>query len=106
MLVGGQVADIEAEGLDPDEEKVRFIHSRKTAELVSASMSLGSVLASAGPGQLAEIGRIGRKVGLAFQIIDDLLDIGGSEQIVGKGLRKDSKGAKSPGPHVSEPMLR
>jgi geranylgeranyl diphosphate synthase type II len=94
MLVGGQVADIEAEGLDPDEEKVRFIHSRKTAELVSASMSLGSVLASADPGQLAEIGRIGRKVGLAFQIIDDLLDIGGSEKIVGKGLRTDSKRGK------------
>ena len=94
MLVGGQVADIEAEGVDPDEEKVRFIHSRKTAELIAASMSIGGALAGAAPEQLAGIGGIGRKVGLAFQIVDDLLDIGGSERIVGKGLRKDSKRGK------------
>ncbi len=93
-LVGGQVADIEAEGQDPAEEKVRFIHLRKTAELVSASMSIGGVLAGADRDILAEIGSIGRNVGLAFQIVDDLLDIRGNEGIVGKGLRKDFKKGK------------
>lgn len=99
-LVGGQVADIQFEGTRATEEKVRYIHSNKTAALISASMKLGALL-SAGPGEICErMGRAGMKAGLAFQIIDDLLDIEGSEKIVGKGLRKDSAMGKITYPAV------
>jgi geranylgeranyl diphosphate synthase type II len=93
-LVGGQVADLEGEGQEPTPERVSFIHERKTAELIAASQSIGSALAGAGRSELDEIHQIGRKAGYAFQIIDDLLDVEGSEGAVGKGLRKDSKKGK------------
>lgn len=93
-LVGGQAADLEGEGREPTPERVSFIHERKTAELIAASLSIGAVLAGAGRPGLDEIHRIGRNAGFAFQITDDLLDVEGSEGAVGKGLRKDSKKGK------------
>ncbi len=93
-LVGGQVADLEGEGQDPTEERVRFIHTRKTAELIATSLTIGAILAGAEDRTLGEVQGIGRKVGLAFQIVDDLLDVEGREEIVGKGLRKDAKKGK------------
>jgi geranylgeranyl diphosphate synthase type II len=94
FLVGGQVADLEGEGGKPDEDSVAFIHMRKTAELIAASLELGAIIAGAGEARVLEMERIGRNVGLAFQIVDDLLDLEGNEQNVGKGLRKDSKRGK------------
>lgn len=94
MLVGGQVADLEGEGEKPTEDIVTFIHKRKTAELISASMSVGVALETIEPGILEETTAIGRKAGLAFQIIDDLLDLEGDVSVVGKGLRKDCKRGK------------
>ncbi len=93
-LVGGQAADLEGEGMDPTEERVEFIHSRKTAELIAASMSIGAMLAGVDSKTLNGIHGAGRRVGFAFQIVDDLLDLEGDEALVGKGLRKDSKKAK------------
>lgn len=93
-LVGGQVADIEGEGTEATEESVTFIHSRKTAQLISASLGIGATLARADDDNCAKMIEAGRRVGFAFQIIDDILDIEGSEQAVGKGLRKDSKKGK------------
>ncbi len=93
-LVGGQVADVEGEGKEPTEEMVTFIHKRKTAELISASMSIGAAIGTVEPEMIEEIGEIGRKAGLAFQIADDLLDVEGNEDLVGKGLRKDDKRGK------------
>ena len=93
-LVGGQVADIEGEGQEPTPERVSFIHERKTAELIAASISIGAAIAGAGRTARDEIHRIGRIAGFAFQITDDLLDVEGSEGTVGKGLRKDSKKGK------------
>ncbi len=99
-LVGGQAADIQFEGTVPTEEKVLYIHSNKTAQLISASMKLGALI-SEGPGEISErMGRAGRKAGIAFQIIDDLLDIEGSEKAVGKSLRKDSARGKITYPAV------
>lgn len=89
-LVGGQVADIEGEGREPNSEMVRFIHTRKTAKLISASMAVGTALSSGHSSKLDQICEIGEKAGLAFQIIDDLLDIEGREASVGKALRKDT----------------
>lgn len=93
-LVGGQVADLEGEGLDPTEERVAFIHLRKTAALIATSLELGALLAGAARSDLKEMREIGRNIGFAFQIADDLLDLEGSEDLVGKGLRKDEKRGK------------
>jgi geranylgeranyl pyrophosphate synthase len=94
QLVGGQTADLEAERAEPDPVKVRFIHERKTGALVAASLGIGAALAGCSPTQLAELRRSGAETGLAFQIVDDLLDLTGSEGAVGKGLRKDAKKGK------------
>lgn len=94
LLVGGQTADIEGEGQDPEPGLVDFIHMRKTAELISVSLRIGAALASAGMEEIELIGEAGRDAGLAFQIVDDLLDVEGSEEAVGKGLRKDMKKGK------------
>ena len=94
FLVGGQVADIEGEGREPSADAVTFIHARKTAALIAASLSIGAVLAGAPERDRRSIGEVGRAVGLAFQIADDILDVEGSEERVGKGLRKDSKRKK------------
>lgn len=94
FLVGGQVADLEGEGEEPTEERLLFIHTRKTAELIAASLTIGALLAGVEDGVLRKIEVIGRSVGLAFQIVDDILDVEGSEETVGKGLRKDEKKEK------------
>lgn len=99
-LVGGQVADMEFEGTSPTMEKVEFIHANKTAELISASMALGAILSGCGRAKKDRIDDIGRKIGLAFQIIDDILDIEGEADVVGKGLRKDSAKGKITYPSV------
>ncbi len=94
FLVGGQVADLEGEGIEPTAERVTFIHMRKTAALIATSLEIGALLADAGDDDLEEMRVVGRNVGFAFQIVDDLLDLEGSEEIVGKGLRKDAKRGK------------
>jgi len=93
-LVGGQVADLEGEHTVSSGELVRFIHSRKTAELIAASLSIGAALAGAPDKARIEIHEAGRKAGFAFQIVDDLLDLEGSEEKVGKPLRKDEERRK------------
>ncbi len=93
-LVGGQVADLEGEGSEPTEERVRFIHSRKTAELIGASLSIGAALAGAERSKIEEMHEIGRSAGFAFQIIDDIIDLEGSAEKAGKALRKDEKKKK------------
>ncbi|MGD1047568.1 MAG: polyprenyl synthetase family protein [Candidatus Krumholzibacteriaceae bacterium] len=94
FLVGGQVADVEAVGSEQTEELVGFIHSRKTAELIAASLSIGAALAGSSERTRTEIHDIGRAAGLAFQIVDDILDVEGSAEKVGKALRKDGKKGK------------
>lgn len=99
-LVGGQVADIENEGTPPSAEKVDFIHSNKTAELIAASLSIGAVLSDGKDDSGKRMHQIGKKVGLAFQIIDDLIDLEGDTEIVGKALRKDAPRGKITYPAV------
>jgi geranylgeranyl diphosphate synthase type II len=99
-LVGGQVADLEGEEQEATEEKVQFIHMRKTAELIAASFGIGAVLAGAERGDVDEMLAAGRDAGYAFQIVDDLLDLGGDAQVVGKELRKDMKKGKITHPAV------
>ncbi|MDD3642077.1 MAG: polyprenyl synthetase family protein [Candidatus Krumholzibacteria bacterium] len=94
QLVGGQVADLEAEHSGADRVKVLFIHERKTGALIAASLGIGATLAGCSREALDELMRSGGEIGLAFQIVDDLLDLTGSEEAVGKGLRKDVKKGK------------
>jgi geranylgeranyl pyrophosphate synthase len=94
LLVGGQAEDLAGEGRDPEPGLVDYIHLRKTAELISVSLRIGAALASASMEEIELIGEIGRETGLAFQIVDDLLDLEGSEEKVGKELRKDIKKGK------------
>ncbi len=88
-LVGGQVVDIEMEGKDIDEETVRFIHLNKTAALFITSVRLGAILGKSSQKELEALTKYARNIGLAFQITDDVLDIKGSQESLGKNIGSD-----------------
>lgn len=88
-MLGGQVLDVTSEGKAPDAALVRKIHLGKTAALITAPVTAGMVLAGADEKTIGQ-GRIyGENLGLAFQIVDDLLDLEGDEVLMGKTLGKD-----------------
>lgn len=94
-MVGGQADDI-AGGLKGDDlERIESIHTRKTGALISASLELGAVCAGADSDRLVALRRYGRRLGLAFQITDDLLDVRGDSATVGKRVGKDSEQGKA-----------
>lgn len=99
-LVGGQVDDLESEFSPGDVQLLERIHRRKTGALISVSLRMGGLVAGADPPQLACLGAYGAKLGLAFQIIDDLLDIQGDEKALGKRVGKDSGRGKATFPQV------
>lgn len=88
-MIAGQAADIAGESQAPDEVLVRYIHRNKTAQLIEASCRIGAVCAGASCGPTAALARFGHHLGLAFQIVDDLLDLLGDEAEVGKSLGRD-----------------
>ncbi|MGZ8868450.1 MAG: polyprenyl synthetase family protein, partial [Thermoanaerobaculia bacterium] len=88
-MIGGQVADLEAEGARPTREALEFIHRNKTGKLITASVLLGGTLSGANDEQLAALERYGVALGLAFQIVDDLLDQEESSATLGKTAGKD-----------------
>ena len=94
-MIGGQVDDLLATGARVDEAQVRSIHERKTGALLRACPVIGGVLAGADPAIVAELGRYGEDLGLAFQIIDDILDIEGTAQSLGKSAGKDRAAGKA-----------
>lgn len=90
-MVGGQMADLQAEGrTDYTVEALEAIHRRKTGALLRASLRIGGLTAGASDEILQALDTYGHAVGLAFQIIDDLLDVEGDEAKLGKRTRKDS----------------
>ncbi len=90
-LVGGQAADLlVTEPASDDLQRLESIHRRKTGALFSTALELGGIVARATPDQLAALASFGRKIGLAFQITDDLLDVAGSQSAVGKRVAKDA----------------
>jgi len=100
-MVGGQVADIENEGReDLDESTVASIHARKTGALLTASLLGGACLSGASAAQLQSLRNYGNEVGLAFQIIDDILDLEGDAQKLGKPIGSDLKQDKATYPKV------
>lgn len=95
-MIGGQTADIEAQGQEEPitEEQLLFIHEHKTAALIEASMTVGAILAGASGELAARIGECARGVGLAFQIQDDILDVVGNSQELGKSVGSDEQNHK------------
>jgi len=100
QLIAGQVADIEAEGRKLSIADVRFIHERKTGAMIVLSLRLGAMIANATPRQLKAVTQFGQALGLAFQIIDDILDVTQSSEQLGKSAGKDLKASKATYPAV------
>ncbi len=94
-MVGGQVVDVENNGTFPDEDTLLYVYENKTAALLEASLVVGGYLSGATEETLAHLEEIGRKVGLAFQIQDDLLDELGDEEKLGKPIHSDEKNQKA-----------
>jgi len=95
QLVGGQAADLEAEGKTVSLRELRYIHERKTSALLACSVRLGAMSANASPETLALLSAFGRDVGLAFQVIDDILDVTQPTEKLGKTAGKDAQAAKA-----------
>jgi len=94
-LVGGQVADLEGEKKKLPLEDLRFVHEGKTAALLTCSIKLGAMSANATPEQMQALHDFGMATGLAFQIIDDILDVTQTSEKLGKSAGKDLASEKS-----------
>jgi geranylgeranyl diphosphate synthase type II len=100
-LVGGQVLDLESEGkTDISAETLTFIHTHKTGALLEASVVSGGILAGAAPEDLARLSKYAQNIGLAFQIIDDILDVTATAEQLGKTAGKDLQAQKATYPSL------
>ncbi len=99
-MVGGQVADVEAEGKRVDPQTLEYIHRSKTAALIRASISAGALCAGACPEDVARLRRFGETIGWAFQVTDDILDVEESSAALGKTAGKDMAQQKATYPSV------
>ncbi len=88
-MIGGQVLDLEGEGQQPAAELLTGIHRAKTGALLRASVRMGAIYAGGDPAALQALSAYGEHVGLAFQIIDDVLDVEQSSEALGKTAGKD-----------------
>ena len=100
QLIAGQVADLEGEGKKTSAAQLRYIHERKTAALLRCSLRLGGMSANCPPAQLEALGEFGQNVGLAFQIIDDILDVTQTSEQLGKTAGKDTQAQKATYPSI------
>jgi geranylgeranyl diphosphate synthase, type II len=89
-MVGGQVIDMESENREVDLATLEYMHIRKTGALISASLESGAILGCGDSHQIAAMTRYGHHLGLAFQITDDLLDVEGDAQLMGKTPGSDA----------------
>jgi geranylgeranyl diphosphate synthase type II len=99
-LIGGQVADLEGEGRKLGGDELKYIHRCKTAALLTSSIRLGAMSANATPKHLAALTDFGQALGLAFQVIDDILDVTQTTEKLGKTAGKDVKAIKATYPAV------
>src|SRR5881398_2584389 len=99
-LIAGQVADLEAEGKNVKRDQLQFIHENKTAAILRSSTRLGAMSANADSRKLSAITRFGQRRGLAFQIIDDILDVTQTSEVLGKSAGKDAAAHKATYPAV------
>lgn len=99
-MVGGQVADLEAEGKKVGAETLEYIHKSKTAALIRASITTGALAAGAPAGDVERLRRFGETIGWAFQVTDDILDVEESSAALGKTAGKDIAQQKATYPAV------
>src|SRR5579859_275291 len=100
QLVAGQVADLEGEGKKISANELRYIHERKTSALLCCSVRLGGMSANCTAAQLKALTDFGYHVGLAFQVIDDILDVTQTSEQLGKTAGKDTKAQKATYPAI------
>ena len=100
QLIAGQVADLEGEGKKITEKELKYIHERKTSALLCCSVRLGGMSADCGPEQLKALTVFGYNVGLAFQVIDDILDVTQTSETLGKTAGKDQAAQKATYPAI------
>ena len=94
-MIGGQVVDVESENKSIEKEKLDFIHMNKTAAMIVGCMRAGAICGGASEEDLQNITKYAKNIGLAFQIVDDILDIVGDEKILGKPIGSDLENHKS-----------
>jgi len=94
-MIGGQVVDIEAEHTNPNLETLEYIHRSKTAALITASVVSGGLFAGADDADVAKLRAFGQSIGLAFQIVDDVLDVTQTSEQLGKTAGKDTAAEKA-----------
>ena len=99
-MVGGQIVDMESEGTQPDLATVDYIHTHKTGALILASIQAGALLGGADEETFTALSSFGKSAGLAFQIADDILDIVGDQQQLGKDIGSDQERGKATYPAV------
>jgi len=99
-LIGGQMADIASEGKKVDASALEYIHRSKTGALISASVVVGGTVAGASENQLEQLRGYGRRIGLAFQIADDILDVTSTSEQLGKTPGKDQAANKATYPAI------
>jgi geranylgeranyl pyrophosphate synthase len=94
-LVQGEAQDIYAEGSQPTPDDLDYIHRQKTAALIAASCQIGAIVAGAEPAQEQALAHFGEKIGLAFQIADDILNVTASPETIGKAAGSDADRGKA-----------
>ena len=99
-LVGGQIVDLASEGTAVDEETLTYIHMHKTAALLEVSVTSGAMLAGADETAIKQLSRYAQRIGLAFQIVDDILDITSTSETLGKSVGKDVAAQKATYPSL------
>ena len=99
-MIGGQVVDIESENKSIEKEKLDFIHMNKTAAMIIGCMRAGAIMGNACEDDLQNITKYAKNIGLAFQIVDDILDIVGDEKALGKPVGSDIENHKSTYPSL------
>lgn len=99
-MIGGQVVDIESEGKIIEKDKLHYIHINKTAALIIGCMRAGAIIGGATEHELNVISCYAKKIGLAFQVVDDILDIEGDEKALGKKVGSDLQRHKSTYPSI------
>src|SRR4030095_4194686 len=99
-LIGGQIADIESEGRKVDATMLEYIHRSKTGAMITASVVVGGLVAGANEDQIEQLRKYGQRIGLAFQIADDILDVTSTSEQLGKTPGKDQAANKATYPAI------
>jgi geranylgeranyl pyrophosphate synthase len=99
-MIAGQMADLQSENHAGDIETLQYIHTNKTAKMFAAAATMGAIAGGAGEEQIQRLGQYGLKIGLGFQVADDMLDVSGTSEELGKTAGKDAEQGKITYPSV------